>query len=111
MPELPEVEREVRRLRPAMEGARFREVIVHRRRLRTLLPRRFESRLEGATVQALRRRGKYLVGELSTGETLVMHLGMSGSFEIHDAAFTLDKHDHVVFHMSGGRTVVFNDPR
>jgi formamidopyrimidine-DNA glycosylase len=111
MPELPEVEREVRRLRPAMEGARFREVIVHRRRLRTLLPPRFESRLEGATVQALRRRGKYLVGELSTGETLVMHLGMSGSFEIHDAAFTLDKHDHVVFHMSGGRTVVFNDPR
>ena len=112
MPELPEVEREVRQLRPAMEGARFRKVIVHRRRLRTLLPRRFESRLEGTTVRVLRRRGKYLVGELSTGETLVMHLGMSGSFEVHrDPAFTLDKHDHVVFHMSSGRTVVFNDPR
>jgi formamidopyrimidine-DNA glycosylase len=111
MPELPEVEREVRALRPAMEGARFERVVVRRRKLRTLLPRRFEARLEGATVQALRRRGKYLVAELSTGATLVMHLGMSGSFEVHRGAFQIDKHDHVLFHMSNGAAVVFNDPR
>lgn len=112
MPELPEVEQAVRQLRPAMEGHRFDRVVVRRRRLRTLLPARFESRLEGAAVQALRRRGKYLVADLSTGAMLVMHLGMSGSFEVHaggSAAPT--KHDHVIFHMSNGAAVVFNDPR
>ena len=66
MPELPEVEREVRQLRPAMEGARFERVVIRRRRLRTLLPLRFASRLEGTTVRALRRRGKYLVADLSS---------------------------------------------
>ena len=112
MPELPEVEREVRRLRPAMEGARFDRVTVRRRRLRTALPRRFESRLQGATVEALRRRGKYLVADLSTGATLIMHLGMSGSFDVlHDEPVSLTAHDHVLFHMSNGATIVFNDPR
>jgi formamidopyrimidine-DNA glycosylase len=112
MPELPEVEREVRRLRPAMEGFRFERVIVRRRRLRTLLPVRFESRLQGTSVIALRRRGKYLVADLSSGGTLVMHLGMSGSFEIHRAdAPPLTPHDHVIFHMSSGAAVIFNDPR
>jgi formamidopyrimidine-DNA glycosylase len=112
VPELPEVERAVRELRPAMEDARFERVIVRRRRLRTLLPARFAARLEGSTVQSLRRRGKYLIGDLSTGDMLVMHLGMSGSFDVHtNGAVTLTKHDHVVFHMSNGATVVFNDPR
>ncbi len=87
MPELPEVERAVRQLRPAIEGARFDRVLVRRRQLRTLLPARFASRLEGTAVRAMRRRGKYLVTDLSSGGTLVMHLGMSGSFsgsfEIH----------------------------
>jgi formamidopyrimidine-DNA glycosylase len=112
MPELPEVERAVRRLRPAMEGARFERVLVRRRRLRTLLPARFAVRLERAAVTALQRRGKYLVADLSSGGTLVMHLGMSGSFDIHaERPVSLSKHDHVVFFMSNGATVVFNDPR
>ena len=112
MPELPEVEREVRLLRPAMEGARFERVLVRRRRLRTLLPLRFASRLEGTTVRALQRRGKYLVAELSNGDALVMHLGMSGSFTINpERSARFAKHDHVIFYMSSGHTVVFNDPR
>ena len=112
MPELPEVEREVRQLRPAMERARFDRVVVRRRRLRTLLPARLVSRLEGTTVHALRRRGKYLVADLSSGATLVMHLGMSGSFAVHSGTLApFAKHDHVIFHMSSGRTVIFNDPR
>ena len=95
-----------------MEGAGFERVQVRRRKLRTLLPARFASRLEGATVRALRRRGKYMVADLSTGATLVMHLGMSGSFEVHrEAPGSFGKHDHVIFHMSNGATVVFNDPR
>ena len=112
MPELPEVERAVRQLRPAMEGARFERVVVRRRRLRTLLPPRFASRLEAASVRALRRRGKYLVADLSPAGALVMHLGMSGSFEIYRGDTPpLNKHDHVIFHMGSGSTVVFNDPR
>ena len=112
MPELPEVERAVRQLRPAMEGARFDQVVVRRRRLRTQLPARFERRLEGAAVRVLRRRGKYIVADLSNNATLVMHLGMSGSFDVHvEGPLPLTKHDHVVFHMSSGATVVFNDPR
>ncbi len=112
MPELPEVERAVRRLRPVMEGARFERVVVRRRRLRTLLPLRFAARLEGSAVQRLHRRGKYLVADLSTGNRLVMHLGMSGSFDIQaERPVPLTRHDHVVFFMSSGATVVFNDPR
>ena len=112
MPELPEVERAVRELRPVLEGARFERVVVRRRRLRTLLPARFASRLAGSTVETLRRRGKYLVADLSTADALIMHLGMSGSFEIHaNGPVTLTKHDHVVFQLSNGATVVFNDPR
>lgn len=112
MPELPEVERAARRLRPAMEGARFDKVVVRRRRLRTLLPLRFAARLEGSEVRAVQRRGKYLSTETSTGTLLVMHLGMSGSFRVHDEPpEALEKHDHVVFEMSNGKTVVFNDPR
>ena len=94
-----------------MEGARFERVLVRRRRLRTLLRSSFAARLDGTRVEALRRRGKYLVADLSTGDTLVMHLGMSGSFEVHRGEVILTKHDHVVFYMSNGATVVFNDPR
>ena len=95
-----------------MEGARFAKVLVRRRRLRTLLPAAFSRRLEGSTVQSLRRRGKYLVADLSTADTLVMHLGMSGSFAVHaDGNVPFTTHDHVVFQMSNGTTVVFNDPR
>lgn len=94
-----------------MEHTRFARVLARRRRLRTLLPPRFEARLEGATVQALRRRGKYLVADLSTGAMLVMHLGMSGSFEIRRREIPFSAHDHVVFYMANGSIVVFNDPR
>ena len=111
MPELPEVERTVRQLRPAMEGARFARVGLRRRRLRTRLPPRFDTRLAGATVRALARRGKYIVVELSTSATLVMHLGMSGSFDVRRSDIPVSAHDHVIFYMSNGFVVVFNDPR
>jgi formamidopyrimidine-DNA glycosylase len=113
MPELPEVESVRRRLEPAMAGRRFVRVIVNRPDLRTPFPPRFAARLRGTTALAVQRRGKYLVVPLSSGETLVMHLGMSGWFEIdvrredpEDA-----RHDHVVFRMSSGRVITFNDPR
>ncbi|MSO66455.1 MAG: bifunctional DNA-formamidopyrimidine glycosylase/DNA-(apurinic or apyrimidinic site) lyase [Pseudolabrys sp.] len=123
MPELPEVETVRRGLAPAMEGARLAKVEVRRRDLRWPLPKNFAQRLEGHTVTGLGRRAKYLLADLSSGDVLVMHLGMSGSFRVdHDGAkgvlakYHHEKskspaHDHVVFHMSNGATVTFNDPR
>ncbi len=99
---------------PAMERARFRRVIVNRPNLRIPFPERFADRLHGKTADAVMRRGKYLVVTLSSGETLIMHLGMSGWFQVAatgDRSRDADAHDHVVFVMSSGHTVVYNDPR
>ena len=101
-------------LEPAMKGSRFRRVIVNRPNLRIPFPDRFAARLRGATAVAVSRRGKYLIVELSSGETLIMHLGMSGWFHvapIGDRSREADPHDHVAFVMSSGQTVLFNDPR
>ena len=120
MPELPEVETVRRGLAPAMEGARFAKVEVRRRDLRWPLPKDFARRLEGKTVEGLGRRAKYLTADLSSGDVLLMHLGMSGSFRVgHDAkpgVYYHERsksraHDHVVFHMSNGDVITFNDPR
>lgn len=97
-----------------MRGARFRRVIVNRPNLRIPFPDRFVERLRGTTVKRVSRRGKYLTVELSSGETLIMHLGMSGWFHvapIGDRSRDPDPHDHVAFVMSSGQTVLFNDPR
>ena len=97
-----------------MQGARFRRVIVNRPNLRIPFPERFADRLRGITVSLVMRRGKYLVVSLSSGETLIMHLGMSGWFHvaaIGDRTREADAHDHVEFVMSSGQRVVFNDPR
>jgi formamidopyrimidine-DNA glycosylase len=113
VPELPEVEEVRRDISPAMEGARFERVELRRRNLRRPFPREFAARLTGRTVRALRRRGKYLLAELSSDESLLMHLGMSGWFRVErdGAVAPSDPHDHVVFHMSSGAAVIFNDPR
>ena len=97
-----------------MQGARFRRIILNRPNLRIPFPEHFVERLRGATVNAISRRGKYLMAALSSGETLIMHLGMSGSFHVAptgERSREPDAHDHVVFVMSSGSTVVFNDPR
>jgi len=123
MPELPEVETVRRGLEPTMEGRRFTKVEVRCGDLRWPLPKDFAKRLEGATVTGLGRRAKYLLADLSSGDVLVMHLGMSGSFHVFakerqstPGAYYHERskhvaHDHVVFHMSSGAAVVFNDPR
>ena len=82
MPELPEVERVRRTLEPAMAGARFERIVLNRGDLRQPFPPAFVRRLRRQTVRALTRRGKYLLAELSSGDTLVMHLGMSGWFRV-----------------------------
>jgi formamidopyrimidine-DNA glycosylase len=123
MPELPEVETVRRGLEPVMDRARFSKVEARRPDLRWPLPKDFVSHLEGKTVRGLGRRGKYLLLDLSSGDVLMMHLGMSGSFHVFEggkekntARYHHERekhvtHDHVVFHMSNGAIVTFNDPR
>jgi formamidopyrimidine-DNA glycosylase len=122
MPELPEVETVRRGLQPAMEGARFVRVEARRGDLRWPLPKDFAARLAGQTVRGLGRRAKYLLAHLSSDDVLLMHLGMSGSFHVqhgaaprpgafHHPRSEAKNHDHVVFEMSSGAVVTFNDPR
>jgi formamidopyrimidine-DNA glycosylase len=123
MPELPEVEYTRRRLKRAMEGARIVRVLPRRANLRYPLPGDFVRRLEGQVIRAVSRRAKYLLLELASGDHLLMHLGMSGSFRVLSSGREvarrpyywdverLEAHDHVVFELSNGRVVVFNDPR
>ena len=114
MPELPEVETVRRGLAPVMEGASFAKVELRRGDLRAPFPPRFAARLKGRRVEALRRRGKFLLADLDNQTVLIMHLGMSGSFRIladdetrlapdtYHRRGKLRAHDHVVFQMSSG---------
>jgi len=111
MPELPEVEAVRRELVPFLVGGRIDRVQVRRPDLRRPFPAGFARRLRGTTVSDLARRGKYLLAQLSSRETLVMHLGMSGSFRIAAARGEPEAHDHVVFEMASGVVIAFNDPR
>jgi formamidopyrimidine-DNA glycosylase len=123
MPELPEVETVRRGLAPVLAGARLARVEARRPDLRFPLPEGFVQRLVGARIERLDRRAKYLLAPLDRGETLVMHLGMTGRFEITGAAaaarpgrFALaqppdPKHAHIVFETDAGVRVTFYDPR
>ncbi|MGV6874003.1 bifunctional DNA-formamidopyrimidine glycosylase/DNA-(apurinic or apyrimidinic site) lyase [Pseudochelatococcus sp. B33] len=124
MPELPEVETVRRGLEPVMTGARFLEVEQRRADLRFPFPDRFTERLRGRAVHALSRRAKYLVADMDGDDLLVMHLGMSGRFLVesgadgalrpgsfHAATGGNGTHDHVVFHLSNGARVTYNDTR
>jgi formamidopyrimidine-DNA glycosylase len=127
MPELPEVETVRRGLAPHMEGSRIELLELRRKDLRFPFPEDFAARVSGTSVTALLRRAKYLLIELDNGETIISHLGMSGSFKVnvpediatvgafHHERSNLVAHDHVVFHMvkpDGSKAqIIYNDPR
>lgn len=123
MPELPEVETIRRGLEPVLAGARIRRLHMRRPDLRFPLPEHFAERVEGQRIERLIRRAKYLVAELSGGEALVMHLGMTGRFSVVTpqrqqvlGAYVYETegdpvHDHVAFDLSNGVSVIYNDPR
>lgn len=130
MPELPEVETVRRGLAPHLEGQEIAHVELRRPDLRFPLPARFAERLTGARIGVLGRRAKYLLVPLSTGETLIVHLGMSGRVVIepagtsgpsdtapeplgsfHQAQDRLHQHDHVGIVLRNGTRMIYNDPR
>ena len=115
MPELPEVETVRRALVPVMEGRRISHAHIGRPDLRWPLPPRLAERLTGRQVGALRRRGKFLLLPLDGGETMLLHLGMSGSVRVHETRPETGTHDHMVLEIANGSDgagwVVFNDPR
>lgn len=126
MPELPEVETVRRGLAPAMEGAAIDNVLLNREGLRFPFPDQFAGRLQDRKIISLGRRAKYLLADLDDGMVLVMHLGMSGSFRVEEAATCASpgefvhprsenpKHDHVIIELRGedaGARVIYNDPR
>ncbi len=123
MPELPEVETVRGGLAPVLEGVRLARVEARRPDLRFPLPPNFVQILTGATIVKLERRAKYLLGRLDREDTLVMHLGMSGRFEIarpegsarpgefHYAPDPDPKHAHIVFETEAGTRVTYYDPR
>jgi formamidopyrimidine-DNA glycosylase len=127
MPELPEVETVRKGLAPAVEGHVLARVNAKRRDLRIAFPKGFSERLEGRRVVRLRRRAKYLLLDLDSKESLIVHLGMSGRLTIHGFDAPLrpgrfhnktpedgsgnGKHDHVVFETDEGTRIVFTDHR
>ena len=119
MPELPEVETVRRGLVPALEGRVILHAKVRRPDLRWPFPDRMADRLRGRRVLRLRRRSKYILADLDSGETLIVHLGMSGRILVsgmkpgrfHHAHPAPDRHDHVVLEIEGGARITFNDAR
>ena len=119
MPELPEVETVKEGIAPAMAGKVIEKAEVNRPDLRWPFPDNMAARLTCKRVSGLRRRSKYILVDLDSGETLLIHLGMSGRMlvsgvtigEFHHPHPTPAKHDHVVFHMEGGARITFNDAR
>jgi len=119
VPELPEVETVRRGLEPVLAGRRIARAEVRRPDLRWPLPARMAERLAGARVERLRRRSKYILADLDTGETLLVHLGMSGRVliegaspaRLHHERAAPAAHDHVVLEMEGGARVTYNDAR
>ncbi|MGZ8999055.1 MAG: DNA-formamidopyrimidine glycosylase family protein, partial [Allosphingosinicella sp.] len=109
MPELPEVETTVRGLAPVLEGRRIASIELRRADLRRPFPVDLRQRLTGAKVIRLARRAKYGLIETDRGDTLVFHLGMSGSWRVDPVE--VGKHDHVLIETEDGRRLALNDPR
>lgn len=128
MPELPEVETVKRGLEPALAGRVVVRVELRRKNLRFPFPPDFSKRLQGARIESLSRRAKYILADTDRGDRLILHLGMTGRFtilrrdgsigtpgEFYDAAAVRGSadgpHDHVVFHLDDQTRIVYSDPR
>lgn len=110
MPELPEVETTCRGIAPWVEGQQITSVLVRNASLRWPIPDTLAPTLKGRRIKGISRRGKYLLLDVGSGQVLV-HLGMSGSLRIVDAAAEVRKHDHVDVCLGSGKILRYHDPR
>ena len=110
MPELPEVETTRRGIEPWLVGRRIEHLIVRDARLRWPVSRALPARMRGTTIRSVGRRAKYLLIATDAGN-LILHLGMSGSLRVLDAATPPFAHDHFDIVLDSGRCLRFNDPR
>jgi formamidopyrimidine-DNA glycosylase len=112
MPELPEVETVRRGLEGALVGATIVETVLRRGNLRTPFPSNFVENLAGCQITSIARRAKYLLFNFDTDVVLIAHLGMTGRFSVvEDEGGVFLAHDHVVFTLSDGRLLIYNDAR
>ena len=112
MPELPEVETVMRGLRARLEGHRIVRAAAHRPDLRWPLPPGLAQRLTGARVLGFRRRGKYILMRLDGGDSVLLHLGMSGRMLVERSGRNaVEPHEHLVMETDEGWRVGFVDPR
>src|SRR5713226_9353213 len=111
MPELPDVETIRRGLALRISGRHIVRAELRRPDLRRPFPPMLATRLEGARIGALSRRGKYLLVELDETGLLLLHLGMSGRITAGGLDSLVEKHDHVILTMDADTVVRFNDPR
>src|SRR5262245_35701159 len=110
MPELPEVETVRRSLTPIV-GQTIRALVVREPRLRKRIAADLSARTIGRSIVSIDRCGKYLLFQLSDGEALLAHLGMSGTFTLVPQTTPLEEHDHVLFRFGNDSMLIFNDPR
>lgn len=112
MPELPEVETVCRGLRQSVLGREVVQVELRRPDIRQPIPADLPERMQGARIERIERRAKYLLFSMSNGYVMIGHLGMSGRMMVKSRVpETLEKHDHVLFHLNDGQVIIFNDPR
>jgi formamidopyrimidine-DNA glycosylase len=110
MPELPEVETTCRGIAPYVTGEKITRVIVRERRLRHPIPRQFAAKVSGRRINAVQRRGKYLLLVCDAG-SVIIHLGMSGTLRLVPTAKPAEKHDHVDLQLGNGMALRLRDPR
>lgn len=113
MPELPEVETVMRGMAPTFAAAKVDRLVLYRPDLRFAIPKTLPGLVKGQAIHTLRRRGKYILGQIKNGQGFVLHLGMSGRAKIiaPGREYAREKHDHFEFVMHDGARVIYNDPR
>ncbi len=113
MPELPEVETVCCGLEKSLKGRKITSAEIFRHDLRFPVPDNFARDVKGATVEQVKRRGKYIISFLSNSKVMIIHLGMSGRIKIHSPndKYEILKHDHMVIRTDDGSAIIYNDPR
>ena len=112
MPEMPEVETICRSLRNCLPKQKITQVeILSSAPIKWPSPEEFVGRTTGRTITAVRRRGKYILLDLTDEYMLVIHLRLTGSLVYHKTAFSPSYHDRIVFRLSSGAALVYADTR